>query len=122
MQDWRNYYDDKHITLYAVPIFVSSLKNAWRSACKVQQQQQHHLQNQHERYRGGGPNVRGGFNNQRRGRGNGLGCGGVSGRDSGRGRHNDQKGFDRGDRADFLDDLEKFKHKILNIITTQHVG
>ena len=31
--DNRHHYDSKHITQYAVPIFVASIKNALRAAC-----------------------------------------------------------------------------------------
>ena len=117
--DWKHYYDNKHITPYAVPIFVASLKNALRAACGIQQQNRH--QQQHDRqqngYRGG-PNIRGGFDNRGRGRGNSRGRGGVGGRGGSRGGHNGQRGFDRGGRVDFRDEFEKFKLEILNIVTT----
>ena len=119
--DWRHYYDVKHITQYAVPIFVASLKNALRAACGIRQQDQP----QRHIYRRGdhnNNNIRGGLQNRGGvGRGNGRGRGGWGGRGRGRGQHG-HGGFDRGGRLDFRDEFEKFKLEIRNLITTQREG
>ena len=122
--DWRHYYDVKHITPYAVPIFVASLKNALRAACGILQQQhdqpQRHNNRRGDRYSNN--NNRGGLQNRGGvGRGNGRGRGGWGGRGRGRGQHG-HGGFERGGRFNFRDEFEKFKLEIRNLITTQREG
>ena len=112
-RDWRHYRDDKHITQFASPLFVSSLKNSLRVAYGIPRRS--HMNN---------TNPRGGFNGRgrgfvRRGRGNGRGRGGFANRQGGHNVHGSMNAAPAG--FDFRNEFEKFKQEIRTIVT-DHQG
>ena len=111
--DWRHYLDEKHITHYAIPIFVASLKRTMRLAYGMD------------------PNGRRGDNNNfnrsdtqryssdrgRGGRGGGRGRGGRGGRGGNSGRGGFRHGGITGDvNFDYRGEFEKFKTEMRTLV------
>ena len=123
--DDRHYHDAKHITNFAVPIYVSNIKRALKTAYGIYRQNNRfgggrlpaddqdnrHQDNRHRREQ---QNNRGRGNRGNRGRSRGRGRGTFGGRggyNRGGGRpNNDGRGFN------FQNEFEKFKLEIINII------
>lgn len=123
--DKRHYYDVKHITQYAVPIFVASIKNALRAACGIEHRNQMQRGQGYDHQNRGvfGGYWHGGARGNDRGRGH-VGRGGRGGRGGfnsrGRGSYAGHGGNGGRGRFDLSNELEKFKTEVLNLIAAQH--
>ena len=113
--DGRHYYDEKHITQYAIPIFVASLKRAMRAAYGLNPQGERNDNRRGANFRGFDGEDRGRGNNQLRG--GGRGRGGRGGRGRGGFRHNDiRQGGMPGEAFDYRGEFEKFKTEMRRLM------